>query len=127
MAFNKHLELGRFSEDLAVDWLRDNGYRIIENNYRTKLGEIDIIAEDKGILCFIEVKSRRGKNFGEPLDAVSNLKQKKISKLAVMYLKQNRLLNNKARFDVVAVTYLDNKPQLELIKNAFELDSNYLY
>ncbi len=127
MASNKHIELGRSSEDLAVDYLRENGYRIIKRNYKTKLGEIDIIAKDKDVLCFIEVKSRKTERFGSPREAVSNLKQRKISRVALAYLKENNLLDSKARFDVVAIIYPDNKPQFELIKDAFELEEKFLY
>lgn len=125
--FNRRLELGKASENLAVDYLKGNGYRVIKKNYRSRTGEIDIIAREKGVICFVEVKSRSCDNFGNPAEAVSNFKQKQIAKAAICYLKEKKLLDREARFDVVAVTYSDNKPQFNLIKNAFELDSNYLY
>jgi len=122
----KNVYLGRQGEDLAVSLLKKKGYRILFRNYKTKLGEIDIIALDKDTHCFIEVKARNSLRFGEPLEAVSNFKQRQISKAALMFLKNNNLLNKKARFDVVSVVYKENGPECDLIKNAFELEGDYV-
>jgi putative endonuclease len=120
-------QLGKSGEELAVDLLKVNGYKIIARNHRTKLGEIDIIASDKDTICFIEVKLRSSDRFGIPQEAVLNKKQRQISKVSLLYLKENNLLNRKARFDVVSVVYSEGKPQLSLIKNAFELDEQFTY
>ncbi|MFH1355479.1 MAG: YraN family protein, partial [Candidatus Omnitrophota bacterium] len=111
--------LGRSAEDCAAELLKKNAYKILARNYRTKLGEIDIVALDKDTICFVEVKMRRTERFGSPLDSISRFKQRQISKAALIYLKKNKLLNKKARFDVVSMIYLKNSPQINLIKNAF--------
>ncbi len=99
----------------------------VTTNFKTKLGEIDIIARDRDILSFIEVKTRRNESFSVPAEAVGRLKQRKISQIALIFLKQKKLLNYKARFDVVTISIIDKQPKIELIKNAFELDNSYLY
>jgi len=101
--------------------LKKNGYKIIEQNYRTPLGEIDIIAREKKIIVFVEVKSRRSVRFGNPKWAVTPQKQRKISRVALQYLKSTRQMNKSARFDVVAVCSNRDEPQIEIVKNAFEL------
>lgn len=123
----KNLELGRLGEQEAADFLRRQGYKIITKNYKTKFGEIDIIAQDKNALVFIEVKARCSNAFGEPQEAVNKFKQIQISKAALTYLKNNSLLDSPARFDIVSVLYVNVAPEINLIKNAFELDSRYLY
>lgn len=122
-----HILLGRTAEDLALGFLKSNGYRLITRNYRNKFGEIDIIAKDKGTFCFIEVKSRHSDRFGTPQEAVSILKQKKISRTALGFIEEHNLFDQKARFDVVSVLYNKDKPSIELIKNAFELTQGFVY
>jgi putative endonuclease len=114
-------KFGQEGEALAARYLKKNGYRIIEKNYRTKLGEIDIIAKDKDTLVFVEVKSRRSWQFGNPKAAVTPRKQRKISMVALHYLKSTHRTNVSARFDVATVTITHDKPQIEIIKNAFDL------
>ena len=118
---NQKQTTGEQGEALAARYLKKKGYRIIEKNYRTKLGEIDIIAKDKDTLVFVEVKARRSWQFGNPKAAVTPHKQRKISKVALHYLKNTRRSNVSARFDVAAVTMSRDKPQIEIIKNAFDL------
>ena len=123
----QNLDLSKLGEDAAVDFLKTNGYKIITRNYKTKLGEVDIVARDRDTYCFIEVKTRRSDKFGLPQEAVSRFKQRQISKAALMFLKTNHLLDKKARFDVVSIIYSGYKPKIDLIKNAFELDETFLY
>lgn len=123
----EHLYLGRSAEDTAADLLRRNGYKILARNYKTKLGEIDIIAKDKDILAFVEVKARHTERFGAPAAAVIKQKQRQIAKSALVFLKENKLLNKKARFDVVSVSYANDEPKLDLIKDAFVLDESFTY
>jgi len=118
---NSRQKFGEQSESIAVSYLKKHGYKIIEQNYRTKLGEIDIIAREKGTIAFIEVKSRKSKNFGSPKWAVTPKKQRKISMVALWYLKTTKQSNVKARFDVVSIISANNNPSIEIIKNAFEL------
>lgn len=122
----QNLLLGRSGEELAAALLKENGYKILFRNYKTKIGEIDIIAQDNDTISFIEVKTRHSDRFGLPQEAVSYPKQRQISKAAIVYLKDNNLLNKKARFDVVSVVISDGKPKMDLIKNAFELEANYV-
>ncbi len=112
---------GRFGEDLAVRHLRRKGYKIIQRNFRTRLGEIDIIARHKGVVVFIEVKTRKSMRYGDPKFAVTKDKQRKISMVALEYLKQHGGLQTRARFDVVTVQPPEDAPKIEVIANAFEL------
>jgi len=121
------IELGRAGEETAADFLRNNGYRILFLNYKTKLGEIDIIAKDKDVICFIEVKTRVTDKFGLPQEAVSPAKQRQIGKAALVFLKEKKLLDKKARFDVVSVIYAQGRSKIDLIQNAFELDKSFTY
>ncbi|UCE51582.1 MAG: YraN family protein [Desulfobacterales bacterium] len=118
---NQRQIFGEKGESIAVRYLKKKGYKILEKNYRTKLGEIDIIAKDKDTIVFVEVKSRRSWQFGNPKGAVTPAKQRKISKVALYYLKTNDRSNAKARFDVVTITATRDKSKIEIIKNAFEL------
>lgn len=112
---------GQRGEDLAADYLAGAGYRIVERNYRCFYGEIDIVAREGETLVFAEVKSRRSEAYGAPQLAVGREKQKKLSRIALHYLAQKHPSGTPARFDVVAVRLRPEGPQIELIRNAFEL------
>ena len=118
---NKEQKFGERSENLAVWYLKKNGYKIIEQNYRNRIGEIDIIARDKKTIVFVEVKSRRSIRFGSPKQAVTPKKQRQISMVALYYLKDTKQSDAKARFDVVAITSNRDEPRIEIVKNAFDL------
>jgi putative endonuclease len=118
---NKQQLFGKKSESLAVKHLKKQGYRIVEQNYRTNLGEIDIIAKEKDTLVFVEVKARNSSRFGNPKGAVTPKKKRKISMVALQYLKSSQQNKAKARFDVVAISLSGSSPKIELVKNAFEL------
>ena len=118
---NKRQQFGKESESLAVGYLKKNGYKILEQNYCNKIGEIDIIAKEKGTLVFVEVKARKTHVFGNPKWAVTPKKQRKISMVALYYLKATKQTHVKARFDVVTLSSLTDNPQIAIIKNAFEL------
>ena len=79
MFFFKSKNIGDMGEKKAVKFLKKKGYRILETNFKTKFGEIDIIAKKEGCICFVEVKTRSSDNFGEPREAVNFYKQQKIS------------------------------------------------
>lgn len=123
----QHLYLGNLGEEAAAGFLKESGYEILARNHKDALGEIDIVARDKDTFCFVEVKTRNSLNFGLPQEAVSRAKQRQISKAALNFLKKNKLLDKKARFDVVSVVYSGDKPQFDLIKDAFDLDPSYTY
>lgn len=112
--------LGKEGEELALKFLKKNGYRILEKNYRTVFGEIDIIARDKDIIVFIEVKTRADDSFGNPFEAVTYKKREKIRKVALCYLKKIRK-EPPSRFDVLSINIEDGKKQIEHIKDAFEV------
>ncbi len=111
--------LGDAGEDLAAAALRKQGYKILERNYTTPLGEIDLIARHRGDLVFIEVKTRKSLRYGAPQDAVSPAKQARLHKLADYYVKRQRLGEVPLRFDVVGITVSVDGPQVEVIQNAF--------
>lgn len=115
---------GPFGEKVAETYLKKEGYRILEKNYRTRFGEIDIIAEDGDDIVFVEVKTRKSDRYGSPFEAIDVRKQKKMSIVAMSYLGSCHLQDRPARFDVVAVLLsAGTRPQVELIRNAFELSA----
>lgn len=113
--------VGTLGESVAVRALKNAGYKILDINYRCKLGEIDVIAREGGTLVFVEVKARRSNRFGNPKMAVTQKKQRKVSMVALEYLKRNGISDEKARFDVVAVSLRSSQPDVEIIRNAFDL------
>ncbi|OGS19796.1 MAG: YraN family protein [Elusimicrobia bacterium RIFOXYA2_FULL_40_6] len=115
--------IGRQGEDEAVKHLLENGYLISDRNFKTRFGEIDIIAFDKNEIVFVEVKKRTGAAYGIAQSAVDFRKQRKLAKMAFYYIKTKHFYNRNFRFDVLAIT--DNN--LELIKNAFIIDRGYFY
>ena len=114
------INTGKEGEKIAATFLKKNGYRISEINFRCVLGEIDIIARDKGELVFIEVKTRKSGGLGYPEQAVGIKKQKKMSQLALWYLQKENITCADARFDVVAITMSPSGNEIKLIKNAFD-------
>lgn len=123
-----NLLLGQKGEQLALDFIKRLGYKVLFRNYRSRLGEIDIIARDKGTICFIEVKTRVSGQFGLPAEAVLGRKQKQISRAAVAFLKEKKMLDEKARFDVVSVVCPGNgTPEIKIIQDAFESEQSYVY
>jgi putative endonuclease len=115
------IQTGKRGEDIAVAYLKNRGYRIIERNYKCLFGEIDIVAKDGDTVVFVEVKSRKSEKFGDPQGAVGREKQKKISRISLKYLEEKHLYPCDARFDVVAIKMLPAGSIVELIQNAFEL------
>ena len=114
--------LGERGEAIATAHLKGQRFHIIERNFRCKAGEIDIIAKDGKTLVFVEVKARRTMTFGPPQLAVTEFKQRQISKAALTWLAKNRLYGAAARFDVVAILLRDQQvPEIEHIRNAFDL------
>jgi putative endonuclease len=114
---------GKEGEKMAAVFLKKNGYRISEINFRCVLGEIDIIARDRGELVFIEVKTRKSEELGYPEQAVGIRKQKKMSQLALWYLQKKNIPDACVRFDVVAITMLPSGNEIRQIKNAFDFIS----
>lgn len=117
----ERFSLGKVGEELAMAHLKKMKYKILEKNYKCPLGEVDLVARDKNTLVFIEVKTRKTKDFGGPAAAVDLRKQRQLCKVALHYLNQKKLNNIPARFDVVAIEFIGSAPHVEIIPNAFEL------
>ena len=114
-------KLGEIGEALACKCLMRHGYIILEKNYSTLIGEIDIVAEDGKILVFVEVKMRRSIAYGLPEEAINSKKIRKLIRLAQFYIRNKNLYNRKVRFDVVSILSQRRfgKKSIRLIKNAF--------
>ena len=112
------VEIGNSGEEIALNYLKSLGYKIVATNWRHKKFEIDIIAIDKNELCFIEVKYRKNNAFGEPHEAVHENKQQQIINGASEFIKQNDY-DLEARFDIISITKNGNENKLEHIKKAF--------
>jgi len=112
-------QLGEAGEDLAAAALKKQGYKILERNWRSPLGEVDLIAKHGRFLVLVEVKTRRSDAFGGPREAVSPAKQARLRRLADYYVRQKRLGETPVRFDVVGITLTAAGPQVEVIANAF--------
>lgn len=114
--------LGAEGEELAVAFLESLGYCIVERNFRFRGGEVDIVARDRQVLVFVEVKTRKTASYGPPQLAVTSFKQRQISKAALVWLAKNRSLDQAARFDVIAITFAPiGSSRVEHFVNAFEL------
>ncbi|WP_300669245.1 YraN family protein [Desulfoluna sp.] len=112
---------GRWGERRAARYLKRRGYRILARNAVTPLGEIDLVAEDKGTLVFVEVKSRTSTLFGRPEDAVTKTKQATLARAALYWLKSHDALGRPARFDVVAILAGQDTFDVQVIENAFPI------
>lgn len=113
---------GNRSERAAVRFLRRLGCRILATNYACPHGELDIIAEESGYVVFVEVRSTGGDDAERPALSVDAAKQRRLTRLALHYLRQRRLLNHPARFDVIAVMWPADarEPRIDHYPNAFE-------
>jgi putative endonuclease len=116
---NRKQRIGKEGEAAAARFLVKRGYKILEQNYRSSLGEIDIIARDRQTIVFVEVKTRGSLEYGSPKLAITPGKRRKITMAALLYLKKNSQMRASARFDVVTVR--SDSGDIHLIKNAFEL------
>jgi putative endonuclease len=114
--------LGRRGEDAAARFLKRQGYKILAHSRRLAPGELDLVALDGRTIVFVEVKTRTSADVGHPAEAVDAIKQRKLTRLAVTFLKRHGLLEFPARFDVVAITWPDKggRPVIEHFKNAFD-------
>ena len=113
------LPLGRRGERAAEKYLRRNGYRIVERNFRAAGAEIDIVAMDGDTLVFVEVKTRRSLDAGAPEEAVDERKQKQIRRAAEMFAARYRAEDVTMRFDIVAIDASGKRLEIQLLRNAF--------
>ncbi|HNR67510.1 MAG TPA: YraN family protein [bacterium] len=120
------VEIGRQAEEIAARYLLGLGWELIERNFRTKQGEIDLIARDDQTLVFVEVKSNRQARFGRPEERVDERKQRQIARVAEQYLYLKQIFDQDCRFDVIALQWqsehADREPLLQHYRNAFCCD-----
>ncbi len=111
--------LGKTGEELAVKYLKSNKYKILDKNFRCAIGELDIVAKDKGVIVFVEVKTRRSAHLAEPFESVGRKKQEKIRAVAEYYLQEKDYAECEARFDVLSIVSDAKENRIEHIKDAF--------
>jgi putative endonuclease len=114
-------EEGLRGEEMAIKTLKKAGYKIVERNHRNPLGEIDVIAEESGVLVFVEVKKRNTGSFGEAVCAVTETKKRHLIKAATFYLKMHDCFDRSVRFDVIGI----DKDRTKLVKNAFLVEERH--
>ncbi len=114
-------QTGKEGEAFAVKYLKKKGFRIMASNYRTPIGEIDIVARDRDTIVFVEVKTRQSLLYGYPSEAVTWRKRERLKKLALYYLKVHKMLGASGRFDVIGLYLRDGIYQVQHIVDAFEV------
>ena len=119
MSSDRRQSLGELGETLACEELRRRGYAILERRYRTRYGEIDIVARHGDVLVFVEVKARVGEAFGSGAEAVTGFKQRRVARMAADFLTRRRLQDRPCRFAVVSVAVGGERPRIEVIPGAF--------
>ncbi len=117
---SENIKKGKKGEALAERFLKKKGYKILERNFRTRFGEVDIIALDRGTLVFVEVKARSGQGFGSPMAAVGARKQSHLTLAANIYMEERRIEDSPVRFDVVGILGEGGDAKIELLRNAFD-------
>ena len=115
-----NLTRGKEGEYIAKKYLVSKGYRVLESNYRNKIGEIDLIAFDNDILVFLEVKTRTSFKYGYAFEAVDYRKQKKIISTSLVYIKYKNYNDTQIRYDIIEI-YLTENPKINHLENAFYL------
>lgn len=120
------VSIGALGEEAAVKMLKKQGYKIIERNYKSKMGEIDIIARDGEYTCFVEVRMRKTNAFGTPADTIDKRKQRRIINTAKQYAVAKGIYDTPMRFDAVVINAAADKDgmknvSMEVIKDAFRL------
>ena len=110
---------GLSAEEVAANFLRKNGYKVLERNFRIRGGEIDIVARDQNDLVFVVVKARWSHKYGLPIESVTPWKLKTLFKTALFYIQNIKWGDKPYRFDVISIDYADDRksPQIELFKN----------
>ena len=118
---NTSSTLGQRGERVAARFLRQIGYKIVAQGHRNKFGELDLIALDGRTVVFVEVKTRSSHDAGHPTEAITQEKQQRLTKLALHYLKHHHLLEQPARYDVIALTWPEptTQPEIQHYLNAF--------
>jgi putative endonuclease len=114
-------DIGKRGEELATQFLTEQGFKILTRNFRCGKNEIDVIIEKDNVISFVEVKTRMSDAFGNPAEAVTRAKQREITKAAECYLQQNPAADKSYRFDVVAILIENNTPRITFIEDAFRI------
>ena len=112
-------ELGQRGENIAARYLKQQGYKILTRNYRSRHGEVDIICTQDRVIVFVEVKTRTGISFGSPEDSITRTKQEHIRKVALVYLESFPQPFNEMRFDVIGIIIEGDKPRINHLIAAF--------
>jgi putative endonuclease len=120
MENDQRQSLGKMGEDLACKELERRGYAILARRYRSRFGEIDIVANHQETIVFVEVKARDGDDFGGGAAAVTPWKQRRIAQMAVDYLSRNTLHDCACRFDVVTVDVKEDRTEVVVYPHAFD-------
>ena len=118
-------DLGPRGESLAAQFLEARGYSVLAQNYRAAGAEIDIVARDGDEIVFVEVKTLRSDQFGDPADRVERRKQRHLSRAAICYVREKRLEEAACRFDVVAIIVGEGEPKINHFRDAFDLHPTY--
>ena len=112
--------LGKAGEDLAERYLKRQGYAIVARNYWCPLGEIDLIAVNRRVVVFVEVKTRRVDTSGAPLESVNAAKQRRLKRIALHYLSKHHLHDRDVQFDVVGISLCSDPPAVQHVRRAFD-------
>jgi putative endonuclease len=112
---NERVRLGAMGEDLAANWYQSAGYRLLDRNWRSRSGEIDLVLGRGDVVVFCEVKTRSTARFGTPVEAVTWAKQARLRRLAGQWLSASALRPTSVRFDIAAV----HRGRVEIVENAF--------
>ncbi len=116
--------LGDRGERVATKFLKRKGYRILARQSRSRIGEIDLIAQDGDTIVFVEVKTRSSANAGHPAEAITIAKRRQLTRAALAWLKRRRLLEHRTRFDVIAITWQTGAPLIEHYESAFAAEGS---
>lgn len=119
MGMNLKQHLGRYGEDRAASYLQERGYEIIDRNWRSQVGEIDIVAKDKDRLVFVEVKTRSGSGFGHPFEAITANKVARMRRLVADWCIVKQVSSVKVRLDAIAVMVTAGRVHIEHLKEVF--------
>lgn len=114
------MSFGNVGEEMAVKYLRKKGYKILERNFRCKIGEIDIIAEKDNVICFVEVKSRHSEKYGRPAESITDYKKRHITRTAEYYLLLKKYEDRDAQIDVIEILINLGNTLINHIENAID-------
>jgi putative endonuclease len=124
LGFGRRAPSGAAGESLACRYLEKRGLAILARNYRCRVGEIDVVARDRDVIVFVEVKERRGASHGAGYDGVTSGKRQRVVRAAQRYAQDHGLSEAAIRFDVVSIDWLDGEPQVRHDRGAFDSEGN---